>query len=156
MEPSAPTLVLGIGNILLRDEGVGVRLIEEMRQRPVPEGVELFDGGTFGIDLMDTIASRRKVIVVDAVDAEGKPGTIFKFGGQDLAARGDASLSLHDVGLLETLLMARQLGCEPKEVVIFGIKPKTIRPGLKLSREVAAAVPKVVELVMEELRRGAE
>jgi len=148
-----PTLVLGIGNILLKDEGVGVRVIEAMRGAALPEGVELADGGTFGIDLVDLIADRPRVIVIDAADAPGEPGTIFRFGAEDLAARGSVSLSLHDVGLPETLQMARHLGCAPKEVVIFGIKPRQITPGLDLTPEVAAAVPKVIEAVLTELRR---
>ena len=146
-----PILVLGIGNILLRDEGVGVHVVQEIQKRAVPEGVEVCDGGTFGIDLIDTIAGRRKVIVIDAVQADAAPGTVLKFGPEDMAAKEIRDMSLHQLGLLETLTMAQQLGCAPDEVVIFGIVPKEMTPGLELSAEVAAVVPKVVELVMAEL-----
>ena len=152
-----PTLVLGIGNILLKDEGVGVHAVRDLtaraeRGRPaLPDGVELYDGGTFGIDLLDTIANRRKVIVIDAVQADAAPGTVLRFTAADLVRPGRPDLSLHQVGLCETLAMARQLGCAPEEVVIFGIVPMTLEPGLDLSPEVAAVVPKVVELVLTEL-----
>jgi len=149
-----PTLVLGIGNILLRDEGVGVRVIEALRARGAPDGVEVVDGGTFGPALVDVLADRERVVVVDAVEAEGEPGTLFRFGADDLAAPAGPGLGLHDVGLPQALDMARQLGCAPREVVIIGIKPGAIEPGLDLTPAVAAAVPKAVDLVLREL--GAE
>jgi hydrogenase maturation protease len=147
-------LVVGIGNILLRDEGVGVRVIEAMSGMPLPEGVEAVDGGTSGADLVDIIADRPKVIVVDAVRAESKPASVFRFGAEDLLAEKLATLSLHQLGLVETLRMAQQLGCAPGEVVIFGIIPKEITPGLELSDEVNAVVPRVIKLVLAEARRG--
>jgi len=148
-------LVLGIGNILLKDEGVGVHVVKTMAaQAEAPaHDVEFLDGGTFGPDLIDAIANRRKVIVVDAVQADGKPGTVLRFGAENLAARTGVSVSLHDVGLPETLLMAEHLGCAPREVVIFGIVPRDISPGLDMTEEVAAVVPKVIELVRKELGR---
>ena len=152
-----PILVLGIGNILLRDEGAGVHVVRELTARAerdhavLPDDVELYDGGTFGIDLLDTLANRRKVIVIDAVRADAAPGTVLRFTAADLAQREEADLSLHQVGLCETLAMARQLGCAPEEVVIFGIVPATLESGLELSPQVAAVMPKVVELVLAEL-----
>ena len=146
------TLVLGIGNILLRDEGVGVRVIEAMRRLPLGEDIECVDGGTSGVDLVDEVADRPKVIVIDAVRADGEPGTVFRFGAEDLMRPGDRALSLHEFGLLETLTAARQLGCAPREVVIFGVQPKEVHAGLDLSPEVAAAVPTVIELVLAEAR----
>ena len=79
-----PILVLGIGNILLRDEGVGVRVIERMLKMRLPDNVELVDGGTAGADLLDVLAERKKVIVIDAVQADCEPGTVLKFTADDL------------------------------------------------------------------------
>lgn len=146
-----PILVLGIGNILLRDEGVGVHAVRRFQAEGVPEGVDAVDGGTFGADLLDVLADRERVIVIDAVEAEGPPGAILRFAGTDLAARTAVSLSLHDVGLLETLLIARQLKCEPKDVLVFGIIPARLDPGLEMTAEVEAAVGKVLALVRKEL-----
>jgi hydrogenase maturation protease len=155
----APTLVLGIGNILLKDEGVGVHVAQAMAAQaaeqgsPPPEEVEILDGGTSGADLLEVIANRQRVIVIDAVQAAGKPGTILRFTGEDLARKTNVSLSLHDLGLLETLQMAGHLGCAPREVIIFGVVPQDFSPGLEMTDKVAAAVPKVIELVRAELNR---
>jgi len=149
-----PILILGIGNILLRDEGVGVHVVREIRKRTLPAEVEVYDGGTFGIDLIDTIAGRRLCLVIDAVQADAPPGTVLKFGPEEMAAKETRDMSLHQLGLLETLSMARQLGCAPAAVVIFGVVPKDMAPGLDLSAEVAAVVPKVVDLVLEELAQA--
>jgi len=146
-----PVLVLGIGNILLRDEGVGVRVMEQMQKMHLPDDVELVDGGTAGADLLDVLAERRKIIVIDAVQADCEPGTVLRFTADDLVRPDGVGMSLHELGLGEALTMTRQLGCEPKDVVVFGIKPKDIRWGLELSEEITASVPKVVELVLAEI-----
>jgi hydrogenase maturation protease len=148
----APTLILGIGNILLGDEGVGVRAVEALARRELPAGVEAVDGGTGGADLVEVIADRTRLIVIDAVAAGAEPGTVFRFTPGDLTSGTRPALSLHEFGLLETLAMAERLGCAPGEVVIFGVQPKTVAPGLELSPEVAAAVPAVIDQVLAELR----
>ena len=144
------TLVLGIGNILLRDEGVGVRVVEAMRRLALGQDIDYIDGGTSGADLLDEVADRPKVIVVDAAKADAAPGTVFRFGVDDLMQGGEHALSLHEFGLLETLMAAKHLGCAPREVVIFGVQPKEVHAGLELSREVAGVLPKVIELVLGE------
>ncbi len=148
-----PVLVLGIGNILLRDEGVGVRVIEQMQKMHLPDDVELVDGGTAGADLLDVLAERQKVIVIDAVQADCEPGTVLRFTANDLVRPDGVGMSLHELGLGEALTMTRQLGCEPREVVVFGIKPKDIGRGLELSEGIAASVPKVIELVLAEVAK---
>ena len=147
-----PNIVLGIGNILLRDEVVGVRVIERMRGISLPDDVELVDGGTAGADLLDVLAERQKVIVIDAVQADCEPGTLLRFTADDLVRPDGVGMSLHELGLGEALTMTRQLGCAPKEVVVFGIEPKDLRCGLELSEEVVASIPKVVEWVLAETR----
>ena len=144
-------LVLGVGNILLRDEGVGVRAVEAMQRMGARPGVELFDGGTSGIDLLDVIADRRKVVVIDAVDGDFEPGTVLRLSPDDLASRTVQDASLHDIGLFETLAMARHLGVAPDEVVIFGVKPETIEWGLELSPRIAELIPRLIQQVIAEL-----
>ncbi len=146
-----PILIMGIGNILLRDEGVGVRVIEAMQGFDLPEGVELVDAGTGGADLVDVMAGRRKVIVVDAIEGQAAPGTIFRLTGEELLPEPGATISLHQLGLAESLVMAEQLGCRPREVVVLGVQPGEIRPGVELSSEVAKAVPKLVGAVLAEM-----
>jgi len=149
-------LVLGIGNLLLYDEGIGVYVIRELQKRGVPDNVELLDGGTAGADLLDDMCDRKKIIVVDAVDADIEPGTVLRLKPQDLISVGNQSISLHDFGLAETLNMARQLNCEPKDVVIFGVKPKDISPGLGLTPEISSILPKLIELVLAEIETSVE
>ncbi|MGB2807133.1 MAG: HyaD/HybD family hydrogenase maturation endopeptidase [Sedimentisphaerales bacterium] len=146
-----PILILGIGNILLRDEGVGVRVIEQMQKIPLPDDVELVDGGTAGADLLDVLAERKKVIVIDAVQADCEPGIVLRFSADDLTRPNGNGMSLHELGLGEALTMTKQLGCEPKEVVVFGIKPMDISCGLELSEEISSSVLKVVDLVLAEI-----
>jgi hydrogenase maturation protease len=148
-----PVLVLGIGNILLRDEGVGVRVIEQMQNMPLPDDVELVDGGTAGADLLDVLAERRKVIVIDAVQADCEPGTVIRFSADELTKPDGVGMSLHELGLGQALEMTKQLGCEPKEVVVFGIKPRNMSCGLELSEEITASVSKVVDLVLAEIKK---
>jgi len=148
-----PVLILGIGNILLRDEGVGVRVIEQMQKMHLPDDVELVDGGTAGADLLDVLAERRKIIVIDAVQADCEPGTVLRFTADDLTRPDGIGISLHEFGLGEALAMTKQLGCAPEDVVVFGIKPRDIRCGLELSEEIAASVPKVIELVLTEITK---
>jgi len=146
-----PTLVLGVGNILLRDEGIGVRVVEAMAREGAPDGVELFDGATAGLDLLDALAGRRKVIVIDALDADCEPGTVLRLEPEELAPHPAQSVSVHDIGLMETLVVARQLGIAPESVVILGVRPAEVDCGLELSPQIAALVPRIVELVRAEL-----
>jgi hydrogenase maturation protease len=142
-------LILGIGNLLLSDEGVGPHAVRLLAGREIPPGVEVLDGGTSGADLVDHLEGRAKVIVIDAASGAGPPGTIYRCEARDLMEQGDA-LSLHEFGLVETLRMADQLGCAPGRVVVLGVQPATIAPGLDLSPAVAAALPRVLELALAE------
>lgn len=154
-EPSqrerCPMLVVGIGNILLRDEGFGPHMIKALQNVELPPSVELLDGGTAGANLIDFICDRRKVVFIDAVQADVEPGSILRLSAKDLTENFGQSISLHEFGLVETLLIARQLHCAPQEVVIFGVQPKYMDCGIGLSAEIAASVPKVVELVLNEV-----
>ncbi len=147
----APVVILGVGNILLRDEGVGVRVIQAMQGMGLPRHVEIFDGGTAGFDLLNILAGQSKIIVVDAVRAGHEPGAIFRLRPEDLLQQEGTFASLHQIGLLEVLSVAEQLGCAPEQLLIFGVQPKDLSWGLELSPEVASAVPRVIELVVAEL-----
>lgn len=150
-----PILVLGVGNILLQDEGLGVRAVEALAERrdELPEGVELFDGATAGADLIDVISDRRRVIVVDSVQADVAPGTVMRFTADDFARKSVTTMSLHQVGIVDALTMTRHLGCAPAELIVIGVRPRTVAYGLDLTEEIRAVLPKVVELVFAEMRR---
>ncbi len=150
-ELRAPILILGIGNILLRDEGVGVHVVEKLANLDLPENVELFDGGTAGADLLDVIADRSKLIVIDAVDIDSEPGTVVRFTDAQPFNRSHKQMSLHELGIAETLQMTKHLGCPPESVVFFGIKPADLTPGLDMSEPVADSVNIVIEQVLKEI-----
>lgn len=150
MTERCPILILGIGNILLKDEGIGVHVVQAMQKIQLPQGVEICDGGTGGADLLDIIANRNKLIVIDTVDADVEPGTILKMGQQDLANENKESISLHEFGLVETLFAAAQLNCSPKEVVIFGVKPFELDYGTEPTPFIAALIPRLINLALSE------
>jgi hydrogenase maturation protease len=145
------TVIIGIGNLILRDEGVGVHVIRQLENRELPPGVELVDGGTAGMDLLPLIHGAERILLIDALRAGGEPGTIYRVTPEDLSRETPRPLSLHQVGLLEVLGMAKQLGAH-REVTIIGVEPKEISWGMELSPEVEATVPKVIDAVFEELR----
>jgi hydrogenase maturation protease len=155
-----PILVLGVGNLLLRDEGVGVHVVRALGAEEggsaasspsLPSNVEVVDGATAGFGLVDILADRRKVIVIDAVQAAGEPGAVLRLTLDDVLPSGTWPLSLHEIGFLEALAATARLGCAPGEVVIFGVRPAVVDYGLELSPPVAAAVPRIVALVRQEL-----
>lgn len=137
----------------MRDEGIGVRVIQAMQGTRLPPGIELYDGGTAGADLLDVICDREKIIVIDALDGDAEPGAVSRLTLDDLAPNEATAISLHEIGLLDTFVMAKHLRAAPKEVVIFGVKPKEVCTGDQLSEEIAAAVPTIIQRVMDELTK---
>ena len=144
------TVVIGIGNLILGDEGLGVQVVRELQDRELPPGVELVDGGTSAMDLLPLIREAERIVFIDALRAGGEPGTIYRVSPEDLVGETQRPLSLHQVGLLEVLGMAKQLGGHG-EVAIIGVEPREISWGMELSPEVEATVPKVINAVFEEL-----
>jgi hydrogenase maturation protease len=143
-------LILGIGNLILRDEGVGVHAVRELEGRKLPSHVEVIDGGTSLMELLPIIQEAERIIVIDALRGGGEPGTLYRVFPDDLMAETERPLSLHQVGLLEVLGMARQLGGDP-QVVIIGVEPKEISWGMELTPEVGAKLPRVIDAVFEEM-----
>ncbi|MFH1115948.1 MAG: HyaD/HybD family hydrogenase maturation endopeptidase [Pseudomonadota bacterium] len=155
MTANAETIVvLGVGNILLKDEGVGVRVVEELQSRyDFPDNVRVVDGGTQGLWLMATLQEARRLIVVDAVHGGGPPGTVYRLEKDDLPTGLRAKQSAHDSDLVEALNLCRLLETEPETVVVVGIEPADIQPfGLELTPAVACKVEHLIENVLNELR----
>jgi len=143
--------VLGIGNLLLRDEGVGVHLVQRLAGMVDSAGVELVDGGT-SPDIQYLVGDDTdKLIVVDAVDAGDEPGAVYRFTAEDVAQDTAMPVSLHEIGILETLRLMALRETKPKSTVIIGIQPKTMDYGLELSPEVERKMPDVINLVLKEI-----
>ena len=144
------TVILGIGNLLLKDEGVGVHVIREMSKMDLPDGVELVDGGTSALDLLSYIEEAEKLIIVDAFKGGQKPGTIYRCTPEDLVAKGERPTSLHDVGPIETIRMAKRLGYHPATVII-GVEPEAIDWGMDLSPQIKERMTQIVHAVLKEV-----
>ena len=151
----APVLVLGVGNILLSDEGIGVRVAEAMQQMKLPDNVEVLDGGTASMALLDTLRDRDRVIIIDAVKGKHHPGTIYRFTPADINVQREIITSLHQLGVLDALTQVEFLGHAPRDVVLYGIEPEDIGLSLELTPDVRAAIPRVIELVLSELKTSA-
>jgi len=146
--------VLGVGNLLFRDEGVGVRVVERLLQRyDFPENVSVVDGGVLGLGLLSVVAETDHLIVVDAIRNHGKPGTLYRLEGEEVPKRLYAKNSLHQVDLLETLCVCPALDHEP-ETVILGVEPEDIETvSLELSAPVDAAIEPLIQAVFREFGR---
>jgi hydrogenase maturation protease len=144
-------LILGIGNLLLKDEGVGVHVVKKLKEMPLPENVEVLDGGTAGLDLVDFIEGRKKLIVIDAVNAGDKPGTIYRLTEENLDIKPKAITSFHEIDFLDALHMSEVMKSKPEEIVVIGIEPKDMSNGLELSPEIEERIPRIIEIVMKEL-----
>jgi hydrogenase maturation protease len=145
--------ILGIGNILLQDEGVGVRAIEYLHRHTLPPQVELVDGGTATLDLFTLFNETDHLVVVDAVKGGMRPGTIYRLEPKDLMPQQQAPISPHDLGLLDALDMASKIGDRPRSVVIFGVEPKEINWGMELTPEIKVTIPTVANLVLNEVQK---
>jgi hydrogenase maturation protease len=152
--PKERIIVLGVGNILLKDEGVGVRTIEALQARySFPENVKIVDGGTQGLWLLSTLQQTDHLVVVDAVLGDGPPGTHYRLERQDLPIGLRAKTSAHDSDLVECLNICTMLEEGPKSVVIVGIQPADITPyGIELTPVVAAKVDELIDRVLDELK----
>jgi len=144
--------IVGLGNPLRGDDGVGCRVIEELSRWELPPGVELLDGGAIGLGLLDLIEGWELVILVDAAEMGRRPGEFLRFTPDDVlvAAKPD-SCSFHQAGLSETLTLAGVLGLDLPEMVIFGIQPQKVGWGENLSPVVEAALPVLAEAVLNEI-----
>ena len=145
--------VIGIGNLLLKDEGIGVHVVHSLRESQCPANVEIIDGGISPHVIFD-LEGVDKLIVIDAVRAGGDPGEVYRFELSDLAWEEKETTSLHEMGLGESLRLMGMLGNRPEEVVIIGVEPEEIDWGLGLSPKLEQRLPEVVRSVLEEIGRG--
>ena len=157
MSPEKTVAVIGVGNILMGDEGLGVHALEPIGRRLGEFGdrVELVDAGTALIDIIDDYTACDVLIVIDVVRGGGEPGAVYRFRPDDLHDTRGAGVatSLHQLSVMEVLDMERLTGREVPEVIVVGMEPEHITPHLGISDAVAAKLPALVETVLDELRR---
>lgn len=146
-----PLLVLGLGNVLLGDDGAGITAVDHIaRNYEVPDGVSLHDGGTLGMALLPLLTSAERVILVDAVAAQAPPGSLVRLTGEDVAHASLHRLSPHQVGVADLLDSARLVDRLPPVLVLLGVVPESIELEVGLSPPVAASIGELCELVVEE------
>jgi len=151
MSDRSSLLVLGLGNVLLEDDGVGSAAVAQLLERfDAPAGVRVLDGGTLGLSLLPYFDEADSVVLVDAVRADGSPGTLVRLDGDDVGPAVATRLSPHQVGVADLLDGARWLDRYPRHVVLLGIVPQSIDLGLGLSPAVRASLPELVTLVVGE------
>ncbi len=152
-ESDKKIVVIGVGNLLLADEGIGIHAAQELKKETFPPIVEIIDGGTAGIDLLFVLEDARYAIIIDCVEAGTEPGTILRMPVEELILQSPAQIiSLHDINLAEVLSMAKSLGKLPG-TVIFGVQPGEICFGTELTPVVNDSLPRLIELVKHEISR---
>jgi hydrogenase maturation protease len=150
-------IVLGLGNILNRDEGLGVHGLEVLKRRLPPDAhFEALDGGVLGLALLPLVENASHLLLLDAVDAGKAPGTVIELEGADIPLFFRAKLSWHQLGFQEVLELARARGHFPERLHLVGAQPADISTGDTLSEVVAAALPEVVERSLRVLERWRE
>jgi len=145
-------LVLGLGNLLMGDDALGVHAVRRLQERFVfPEKVRLLDGGTLGLDLLPQLEGVGRLLIVDALEMQREPGTIVRLSGEEVPRAFAGKLSVHQMGLQDLLAVAELQGHLPPEIVVWGVQIATIELGLQLSAAVGQALEQVVDAVAAEL-----
>jgi hydrogenase maturation protease len=145
--------VVGIGNLLLEDEGVGIHAIRALEGLvPAQVGIQIVDGGT-SPDILSSLSPPDKLVIVDAARGGGKPGTIYRFGPEEMS-EGQGMVSLHEFNLGAALKTMKYRGIEPGQVVIVGIEPEEIDWGVELSSTLKREMPRLLEVVLNEIGLG--
>lgn len=146
-----PSAIIGLGNPLRGDDGVGCRVVSELARRRLPEGVRLLDLGTPGLALLDLMAGYERVILVDAADIGSEPGSFRRMTLEEMRLLTTEVKSLHNIGLGEVLVLARALDRSLPEIMIFGVQPAQIGWQEGLSPAVEAVLPALIEALLNEI-----
>ena len=150
--PQISVLVLGIGNLVMSDDAVGVIVAQRLQQRyRFADNVEIMDGGTLGLDLLPKLENITNLIMVDAVETGKKAGTCVRLSGQELPIALQTKLSPHQMGLKDLLAVSELMGHSPKEMVLIGVQPGSIEMEIGLTAEVQAQFETLISSVLAEL-----
>lgn len=146
-------VILGVGNLLLSDEGVGVHVANDLMEINLPPEVSVVEGGTDGFRLLNVITETDRLIVIDAVKGGAEPGSIYRFEIDDVRnCPSGFKTSVHQIGILEVIDLSELIGKKPHTTII-GIEPKSLEMGMELTPEIKSKVPRIIELIFEELRK---
>ena len=145
--------ILGIGNVILRDEGFGVRVAEYLdKHYEFPESVQIVDGGTLGIELTQYVTGTEKLLVIDSINGGAEPGTTFRFHNDDVMEHFQDKRSAHEVGIQDVLGLLTVTGHKIPDVVVIGAQPYDVEAGVELSDGMMELLPQMVEQALKELK----
>ncbi|MGC8924523.1 MAG: HyaD/HybD family hydrogenase maturation endopeptidase [Calditerrivibrio sp.] len=145
-------LVMGLGNLLMNDDAVGVLAVQELKKLyRDTDTLKIIDGGTLGLDLIHYLEWADKLIIVDGVNLNLPAGTVVRIEGEDINVVFESKLSPHQMGLKDILLAAELIDCRPSDIVLFGIQTKNIDMEMNLSEEVKSNLPKLLVHVSKEI-----
>lgn len=151
-ESEGRILIVGVGNLLLGDEGVGIHAVRELEKRSLPPYVDVVDGGTAGLNLLDLLISHERVIIIDAVDGGAQPGTVFRFSPEEIVEDVERlPLSLHQMEVLNVLQLATYLGQPLPPIVVYGIQPETMDWSTELSATLRSRLEELLHAVLNEV-----
>lgn len=143
------TLILGVGNLLLSDEAVGVRIVEALgHEYRFAPGIELLDGGTAGMELLEAMASRDHIILADAVRSGNPPGTVVTLQGEEIPTLFGRKISPHQLGLADVLSALHMTEESPKRLTLIGIEPESLEPRIGLTPLVVAAMGEAKDRIL--------
>lgn len=148
------TLILGVGNLLMSDEGVGVHVIQRLvADYQLPEEVQVLDGGTLGMDLLYYLEETENLLLIDAVQAHKAPGTLIRLEGEQVPAFLSVKISPHQLGVPDMLAAAKLKGsCYPQRIVLWGVQPERLEIGLDLSPKVESQVDPIIKHILDQLQ----
>ncbi|MBI4825544.1 MAG: HyaD/HybD family hydrogenase maturation endopeptidase [Nitrospirae bacterium] len=147
------TTILGIGNTLISDDGVGVHIVNKLDDEyTFPDNVTLIDGGTKGLDLLPFIEGSDRLLIIDAANFKKEPGAIDTVIGDRIPAFLSQKLSVHQIGLPDMLFAAKLMGISPPEMCLIGIQPKSMETSTEMSEEIKARFNDLYAKVLDKLR----
>ena len=145
-------LVLGIGNLVMGDDAVGVIVAQRLQQGyRFPDNVEVVDGGTLGLDLLPKLENITNLIMIDAVETGQKAGTCVRLCGEELPIALETKVSPHQMGLKDLLAVSELTGHSPQEMVLIGVQPGSIEMEIGLTAEVEVQLERIISNVLSEL-----
>jgi hydrogenase maturation protease len=145
-------IVLGVGNILLSDEGIGVRAIEKLQQDyDLPPEVVIIDGGTTGMEMLEDLSNATHIVIVDAVRSGKPPASIIRLADEQVPVFFKTKLSPHQIGLSDVLATLEFIGEAPGGVTVIGVEPVSLETSMSLSPQVEARLPELMDLLVTEL-----
>ncbi len=146
------TAILGVGNLLLSDEGLGVRAVEILRSFSFDGDVEILDGGTLGIDLLYFLDGCQRLLIVDAILGGQECGTLYRIEGDEVNAYFRQKVSAHELGIQEVLAFMDILGKKPPEICVMGIEPYRLEVSTELSPVVKEKLGTLIEMILDKLK----